>query len=213
MRPQIVTALCLLTVGACAHQQQPRESSANSAEMQNTESARSEASPPGMDANEPAVQQAQPSMGMSPPESAGSSASLQQQSAAPQPATAMPAAGGAAASPTAQASPTDSRGDGNKQLDAPSPPDQQQMARAPSQDEIELRERIQSALGSAPNLSYSARHVGVTVEKSDVTLHGDVRNDRERKEVEALVRQIQGVQKVKNQLSSVSQSTMRPPVR
>jgi len=164
-----------------------------------------------MDANEPAAQDTQPTMGMSPPESAQSSASLQQQSATAQQAPASPATG-AAASPTAQASQTNTRGD-SRQVDAASPPDQQEMARAPTQDEIELRERIQSTLGAAPNLSYSARHVGVRVEKNDVTLQGDVRNDRERKDVEALVRQIQGVQKVKNQLSSVSPTSMRPPVR
>lgn len=91
----------------------------------------------------------------------------------------------------------------------PVPPgEDKQVARAPSAEEIELRERIQSSLLSAPGLSYSARRVSVAVEKQDVTLLGDVRNARERKEVENLVKQIQGVRRVKNQLSSVSQGVV-----
>jgi len=95
------------------------------------------------------------------------------------------------------------QGDTNKLTDVPVPPGESKgPAAAPSKQDIELRERIQSTLGTAPNLSYSARRVGVAVDKNEVTLSGDVRNERERKEVEQLVQQIQGVRKVKNQLSS-----------
>lgn len=78
-----------------------------------------------------------------------------------------------------------------------------------SPSEIQLRERIQEKLATTNGLSYTARHVSVGIEKQDVTLSGDVRNAREKNEVQALVERVQGVRRVKNQLAVVNQTGAR----
>ena len=47
------------------------------------------------------------------------------------------------------------------------------------------------------------------IEKQEVTLTGDVRNAREKNEVQALVERVQGVRRVKNQLAVVNQTAGR----
>lgn len=196
MRPKLVTALCLLTAGACAHQQQPTEESARAtaSNTQMTETARS--SPAIGRGSSTAAMQAQPAQ-PDPP-------TMSERANIPPGATSQPRWNPPLAGATATEPPPSS---GQQQAipmnDVPVPPgESREVTRAPSAEDIALRERIQNTLGSASGLSYSARHVSVVVDKQDVTLKGDVRNDRERKEVESLVQQIQGVKRVKNQLSS-----------
>jgi BON domain len=80
----------------------------------------------------------------------------------------------------------------------------------PTAEEVHLRERIQTELGQQPTLSFTAKHVSVQVDKSDVTLEGDVRTAREKSEVQSIVEKIQGVRRVHNKLA-VRDAT--PPAR
>jgi hypothetical protein len=79
----------------------------------------------------------------------------------------------------------------------------------PSAEEVRLRERIQAALGRHKSLSFTAKHVSVEVDKSDVTLQGDVRTAHEKAEVQSIVEQIQGVRRVNNRLA-VKDAKMMP---
>lgn len=66
--------------------------------------------------------------------------------------------------------------------------------------DAELRERIQRSLLRREDLSYTARHVGVRVQDRNVTLQGRVRTAHERAEVEALIRQLEGIRSVESEL-------------
>jgi BON domain len=80
----------------------------------------------------------------------------------------------------------------------------------PTAEEVRLRERIQTELGQQTTLSFTAKHVSVEVDRSDVTLEGDVRTAREKSDVQAIVEKIQGVRRVHNKLA-VRDAT--PPAR
>lgn len=209
MRPKIVTALCLLAVGACAHQQQPREEASSQARARDTQmtssspSAADQAAYPGSTSNSGIVSQGMPDATMP-------QLGVQQPAGVTPESSEASQALGATSPGAGQAQPSE----GSTMSDQPpAGADSKELARASAEQDIALRERIQSTLGTAPNLSYSARHVGVTVEKSEVTLSGDVRNERERKEVADLVQQIQGVRRVKNQISAISQTNVRGTTR
>jgi hypothetical protein len=79
-------------------------------------------------------------------------------------------------------------------------------ARAPTRQENELRERIQSRLLSEQKLSYTARRVRVEVSQNDVTVQGEVRTAREKSDVEQLIQHIEGVRRVNNQLAVIDQT-------
>lgn len=81
----------------------------------------------------------------------------------------------------------------------------------PSESEVRLRERIQSALVRQKSLSYTAKHVSVAVDKSDVTLEGDVRTAREKADVQAIVEKVQGVRRVHNKLGVINATMMPAP--
>jgi hypothetical protein len=81
----------------------------------------------------------------------------------------------------------------------------------PSAQEVRLRERIQAALGRHKSLSFTAKHVSVEVDKSDVTLQGDVRTAHEKAEVQSIVEQIQGVRRVNNRLAVKDEKMMPAP--
>jgi hypothetical protein len=81
----------------------------------------------------------------------------------------------------------------------------------PSDGEVRLRERIQSALARSKSLSFTAKHVSVAVDDSDVTLEGDVRTAREKAEVQATVEKIQGVRRVHNKLAVIDAKMMPAP--
>jgi hypothetical protein len=79
----------------------------------------------------------------------------------------------------------------------------------PTASEVRLRERVQAALARAKSLSFTARHVTIEVDRSDVTLQGDVRNAHEKAEVQSIVEGLEGVRRVHNKLA-VSSSRMMP---
>jgi hypothetical protein len=81
----------------------------------------------------------------------------------------------------------------------------------PSAQEVRLRERIQAALGRRKSLSFTAKHVSVQVNKSDVTLEGDVRTAHEKAEVQSIVEKIQGVGRVNNKLAVIDERMMPAP--
>lgn len=81
----------------------------------------------------------------------------------------------------------------------------------PSAAEVRLRERIQAALGRRKSLSFTAKHVSIEVDKSDVTLQGDVRTAREKAEVQSIVEGIQGVRRVHNKLAVIDARMMPAP--
>jgi BON domain len=84
-------------------------------------------------------------------------------------------------------------------------------AHPPTGEEVQLRERIQAALGRRKSLSYTAQHVSVEVDKADVTLQGDVRTAREKAKVQSIVEQIQGVRRVHNRLAVIDERMMPAP--
>jgi hypothetical protein len=75
----------------------------------------------------------------------------------------------------------------------------------PNKNEAGLRERIQRALLRNKDLSYTAQRVRVEVDAGDVTLRGEVRTLREKREVEALIQQISGVRRIHNTLAVIDQ--------
>jgi hypothetical protein len=72
--------------------------------------------------------------------------------------------------------------------------------------EAELRERIQRALLQSKELSYTAQRVRLEIAASDVTLRGEVRTAREKREVEELIQRVSGVRRVNNALAVIDQA-------
>lgn len=85
------------------------------------------------------------------------------------------------------------------------PPGEAPLARSESRAELQLRERIQRALGNHGSLSYTAQRVSVAVDNHTVTLAGDVRTEREKADVQAIVQRVQGVRRVENRLAVIDQ--------
>lgn len=83
-------------------------------------------------------------------------------------------------------------------------------ARKLAPNELALRQRVQSTLAARSELSYSARHITIDVQRRDVTLSGDVNNEREKTDVQALVERVKGVRRVNNELAVVNQTIVRP---
>jgi ketosteroid isomerase-like protein len=73
---------------------------------------------------------------------------------------------------------------------------------APEQGETgqALAERIRQSLQENAPLSGAAQKIGIKVANGEVTLRGEVKSAEEREGIEAQVRQIQGVQGIKNYL-------------
>lgn len=101
--------------------------------------------------------------------------------------------------PAAQRTPGSARGE--------EPPHQSAAAPASlDKREADLRERIQRALLHSKELSYTAQRVRVEIEASDVTLRGEVRTAREKREVEQLIQRVSGVRRVNNALAVIDQA-------
>lgn len=91
---------------------------------------------------------------------------------------------------------------------APGSPAQSAAADAPqlSREESALRERIQRRLLQDKRLSYTAQRVRLDVKRGDVTVQGEVRTAREKREVEEVIGNIAGVRRVDNQLAVIDQT-------
>jgi hypothetical protein len=80
-----------------------------------------------------------------------------------------------------------------------------------ARDDAELRERVQRALLNASSLSYTAKRVRVDVAQHEVTLRGEVRTSKERKELEEIVRALPGVKRLNNQVALINPTLPRTP--